>query len=133
MLCSSASSAAVLMFDLSLCVQTLTPRGKQERGESPEYILKSSKKTQCNLCGYFLFCLVSDDTYYHCTLSSQPSCASWIIIMINSSMNMYVTCFGDLVLFSSKLIVSPLFCSHGTWKKPTLSYIYIQMRKMRNE
>ena len=40
---NSASSAAVLVFDLPLCTQ-LTPM-ETEKGQSPEYILKSSNKT----------------------------------------------------------------------------------------
>ena len=39
----SASSAAALVFDLPLCTHTDT-----DRGQSPEYILKSSKNTIFN-------------------------------------------------------------------------------------
>ena len=40
---SDSSAAAVLVFDLPLCTHTDT-RGETERGQSTEYILKSSKK-----------------------------------------------------------------------------------------
>ena len=128
-LCQFCCSADV--WPVIVCTNTDT-KGKTR--ESGIYFKIFEKNTMQFM---WIFFILSCFRWYLLSLHSLIStiiCASWVIIMINSSMNMYVTtCFGDLVLFSSKLIVSPLFCSHGTWKKPTLSYIYIQMRKMRNE
>ena len=50
---NSASSAAALVFDLPLCTHTDT-EGKPS-GQSPEYILKSSKKTQYLMNTLYLF------------------------------------------------------------------------------